>query len=363
MGAQLCPIWVQSPHHGAVIKPSPEVFSSSFPLLGGLGVVGATRWRQGSVTKRLILRFLTPNPSVGQRGLNAQARSCSPGFSCPVLLQRCSPSNGALGLGCCPHPWKGQRGPDGVAMGCPDRGVGLSPSVQCGMRCGCGSPLRLGALLELWDAFGEPSVVAGLGGRLSSPAAPHRCPGPAVLRAEGVLFSASFVAAPEVTQQQSRSRDSAEPRRQISYCCFLPGSWREGQGRPLRPQNRVCVLGPCGRRAPAKPDCCNRTSAVLGWAHPGRHRSGGVAGNQLCSPPTRGTAAAMETSQCYRVGCVTRLGMHGPFLAAGCSSTGTPHPALRAERIPCSPHQILPCRKVLDTFQMSKATLKEAEAT
>lgn len=269
VGAQLCPIWVPSPHYGAVIKPSPEGFSSFFPLLGGLGVVGATRWRQGSVTKRLILRFLTPNPSVGQRGLNAQARSCSPGSSCPVLLQRCSPSNGALGLGCCPHPWKGQRGPDGVAMGCPDRGVGLSPSVQCGMRCGCGSPLRLGALLELWDAFGEPSVVAGLGGRLSSLAAPHRCPGPAVLRAEGVLFSASFVAAPAVTQQQSRSRGSAEPRRQISYCCFLPGSWREGQGRPLRPQNRVCVLGPCGRRAPAKPDCCNRTSAVLGWAHPG----------------------------------------------------------------------------------------------
>lgn len=40
-----------------------------------------------------------------------------------------------------------------------------------------------------------------------------------------------------------------------------------------------CVLGPCGRRAPAKPDCCNRTSAVLGWAHPGD-----------CSPPG-GTAA------------------------------------------------------------------------
>lgn len=103
--------------------------------------------------------------------------------------------------------------------------------------------------------------------------------------------------------------------------------------------------------------------ASWGLLSSGRHRSGGVAGNQICSPPTRGTAAAMETSQCYRVGCVTWLGMHGPFLAAGCSSTGTPHPALRAERIPCSPHQILPCRKVLDTFQMSKATLKEAEAT
>lgn len=226
-------------------------------------MVGATRWRQGSVTKRLILRFLTPNPSVGQRGLNAQARSCSPGSSCPVLLQRCSPSNGALGLGCCPHPWKGQRCPDGVAMGCPDRGVGLSPSVQCGMRCGCGSPLRLGALLELWDAFGEPSVVAGLGGRLSSLAAPHRCPGPAVLRAEGVLFSASFVAAPAVTQQQSRSRGSAEPRRQISYCCFLPGSWREGQGRPLRPQNRVVCLGRAEGELPQNPTAA--TAPAPSW--------------------------------------------------------------------------------------------------
>lgn len=104
-----------------------------------------------------------PNSSLGQPGMNAQAWSCSPALSLPVLLQGCSSGNGALWLGCCPQPWKGQRSPVVVPWAAPIAELAQPKHAACG----CGSPLRLGALLELWDAFGEISVIAGLGHHLS----------------------------------------------------------------------------------------------------------------------------------------------------------------------------------------------------